>query len=207
MGLSSTPTSFTVEPRNSKQYQSRPKAPVSSTQQIRLRRLSEVSMPNATWPSLASNRNQNPKAASIQQLFTRKRDDGDTNREMNLQDIRYMTQKELQILHGNGCCKPSVSAGFCSNFRQLGLQNRRDNSDRTQVHHPLKARESVVREQSATSVLDNEVYTIRKNSLWTEDTVQDLFEETVCGHKCHFWSAETYAALKHHSDEIATTDI
>jgi hypothetical protein len=55
--------------------------------------------------------------------------------------------------------------------------------------------------------MDDEAYTSQKNTLWTEDTVQYLFEETVCGHKVHFWSAETYSALKHSDYEIQIKDI
>jgi hypothetical protein len=117
-----------------------------------------------------------------------------------------MSREDLRKLCGNECRKGTCTSASHSNVGQQVFSKKINEVDVAQLNSSFRTSDELTRKQSARSVMDDAAYSSEKSSLWTEDTVQYLYEETVCGHKVHFWSAETYAAFKHSDDEIKIKD-
>jgi len=172
------------------------------------RRQTEPCRRNNSWSNLGNGCNYGLKEATFgQKLYTRNCDKCNIPRDMNLHDIKYMSLQELRQLYGNECRKGTFTPAAHFNKGRQGFSKRRNNADAARRDASSKTGDDLRKKHSARSVMDDEAYISQKNSLWTEETVQYLYEETVCGHKVHFWSAETYAALKHSDDEIQINDI
>jgi hypothetical protein len=177
------------------------KLPTATSSLRNLQRRTEPCNRNNSWSNLGNGYNDVPKEAN------RKCDRCNIPRDMNLNDIKHMSLQDLRMLYGNKCRRGTYTPVAHFNKGRQGLLKRRHNADAAQRNASYKNGDDLLKKHSARSVMDDEAYTSQKNTLWTEDTVQYLFEETVCGHKVHFWSAETYSALKHSDYEIQIKDI
>ena len=162
------------------------------------------SMTNFSW-SEPANKSYNivSKGTTVShRQYTRKYDKYNIPPDMNLHDIKYMSREDLRKLCGNECRKGTCTPAAHSNVGKQIFSKKINKVGVVQLNSSFQKTDERARKQCVGSVMDDATYSNVKKSLWTEDTVQYLYEETICGHKVHFWSAETYAALKHSDDNI-----
>jgi hypothetical protein len=140
-------------------------------------------------------------------LYTRKYDKYTILPDMNLHDIKHMSREDLRKLCRNECRKGTCTSASHSNVGQQVFSKKINKVETAQLNSSFQTSDERARKQCIRSGMYDAAHSNVKKSSWTEDTVQYLYEETVCGHKVHFWSAETYSALKHSDYEIQINDI
>lgn len=118
------------------------------------------------------------------------------NQEENLHNIKYKTMEELRPTR-----KLSFDS-FISSVAAVGSFKQRRSFQECKpsyANYINNLRNESVAKAGGTVAND---FVCERSSGWSEEVVQELFEETVCGKRCSNWSEETFAKV-HGDDDLS----
>lgn len=116
------------------------------------------------------------------------------NQEENLHNIKYKTMEEFRPTRkfSFGSLIPSVAAAGSYKQRRSFQESKP-----SYANYISNLRNEPVAKTGGT--VANE-FVCERSSGWSEEVVQELFEETLCGKKCSNWSKETFAKVQGNDD-------